>query len=113
MNRRQVSRREFLGRSALLGGGALAASLAARPARAAGQIVITELMHNTTTISDDAGEWIEVYNPSPTVTYDLFGCDVSDTSPPGNTIDVNLWPSGSGTGSRRTSSGTSRSWPTT
>ena len=47
MNRRQVSRREFLGRSALIGGGALAASLAAPPARAAAQIVIT----------DPGGEW--------------------------------------------------------
>ena len=56
----------------------------------AGQIVITELMHNTTTISDDTGEWIEVYNPSATVTYDLLGCEVSDTSPPGDVIDANL-----------------------
>ncbi|HEY7371873.1 MAG TPA: hypothetical protein VIF57_06810, partial [Polyangia bacterium] len=56
----------------------------------AGQIVITELMHNTNTINDDDGEWIEVYNPSPTVTYDLLGCEVADSSPPGNIINVNL-----------------------
>jgi hypothetical protein len=56
----------------------------------AGQVVITELMHNTTTINDDLGEWIEIYNPSTTVTYDLLGCEVSDTSPPGNVIDKNV-----------------------
>jgi hypothetical protein len=57
---------------------------------AVGQIVITELMHNTNTINDDSGEWIEVYNPSTTVTYDLFGCEITDTSPPGNVIDKNV-----------------------
>jgi hypothetical protein len=58
----------------------------------AGQIVITELMHNTTTISDDLGEWFEIYNPSTTVTYDLLGCELNDMSSPGNgkIVDANL-----------------------
>jgi len=59
----------------------------------AGQIVITELMHNSTTISDDLGEWFEVYNPSTTITFDLLGCQVTDSSAPGPTapvIDKNL-----------------------
>jgi hypothetical protein len=44
----------------------------------AGQIVISELMHNTDVVSDDFGEWFEVYNPDPSVTYDLFGCQIRD-----------------------------------
>ena len=47
---------------------------------APGQIVISELMHNTATVADDFGEWFEVYNPSTTVTYDLMGCQVLDSS---------------------------------
>jgi hypothetical protein len=47
---------------------------------APGQIVITELMHNSATVADDFGEWFEVYNPSTTVTYDLMGCEVLDSS---------------------------------
>ncbi len=49
MDGHRVSRREFLGRSAVIGGGALMATLAARPAGAAGQIVVT----------DPGGEWQE------------------------------------------------------
>lgn len=55
-----------------------------------GQIVITELMHNAASISDDLGEWFEIYNPSPTVTYDLFGCEARDANPPGKIIDTHL-----------------------
>ena len=55
----------------------------------AGQIVITELMHDSTSISDDNGEWFEVFNPSTTVTYDLVGCEVRDLSP-GKIIESNL-----------------------
>ena len=46
-----------------------------------GQIVITELMHDASGIDDNLGEWFEVYNPSPTVTYELMGCEARDTSP--------------------------------
>jgi hypothetical protein len=56
---------------------------------AAGQIVITELMHDSTVVSDDSGEWFEVYNPSTTVTYDLLGCEVRDLTP-GTIINTNL-----------------------
>ena len=56
----------------------------------AGQIVITELMHNAASISDDLGEWFEIYNPSPAVTYDLFGCEARDLNPPGKIIDTHL-----------------------
>jgi hypothetical protein len=57
---------------------------------AAGQIVITELMHNASGVSDDLGEWFEIYNPSTTVTYDLFGCEARDLNPPGKIIDIHL-----------------------
>ncbi|HMF42154.1 MAG TPA: hypothetical protein VKQ32_15880, partial [Polyangia bacterium] len=56
----------------------------------AGQIVITELMHDSAVIPDNSGEWFEIYNPSATITYDLLGCEVVDLSPPGTIIDVNL-----------------------
>jgi hypothetical protein len=54
-----------------------------------GQIVITELMHDAGGISDDLGEWFEIYNPSPTVTYQLMGCEARDASP-GKIIDASL-----------------------
>ena len=57
---------------------------------AAGQIVITELMNNSATIADDYGEWFEVYNPSTTVTYDLMGCQVLDSSLTGPAIATSL-----------------------
>jgi uncharacterized protein len=57
-------------------------SIGVRPS-AAGQLVITEIMFDSTAIPDDCGEWIEVHNPSMDVTYDLNGCvlraDVSET----------------------------------
>jgi len=46
---------------------------------AAGQLVITEIMADTNDVPDDSGEWFELYNPSTTDTYDLFGCDLSDS----------------------------------
>jgi len=55
-----------------------------------GQIVITELMNNSATVADDYGEWFEIYNPSPTVTYDLMGCQVLDSSLTGPTIATSL-----------------------
>jgi hypothetical protein len=44
---------------------------------AAGQIVITELLHDVPG-GDDNSEWFEIYNPSTTVTYNLMGCEVGD-----------------------------------
>jgi hypothetical protein len=41
---------------------------------AAGQLVISEMMIDTDAVTDDDAEWFEIYNPSPTVTYDLNGC---------------------------------------
>jgi hypothetical protein len=43
----------------------------------AGQIVITELMHDVPG-NDDNSEWFEIHNPSTTVTFNLMGCDVGD-----------------------------------
>jgi hypothetical protein len=57
---------------------------------AAGQIVITELMHNSATVADDYGEWFEVFNPSTTVTFDLMGCQVLDSSTTGPVITTSF-----------------------
>jgi len=57
---------------------------------APGQIVITELMHNSATVADDYGEWFEVFNPSTTVTFDLMGCQVLDSSLTGPVITTSL-----------------------
>jgi hypothetical protein len=46
----------------------------------AGQLVITEIMADVDVVSDDVGEWFEIYNPSLTNTYDLFGCLLLDSS---------------------------------
>jgi len=46
----------------------------------AGQLVFTEIMVDTTAAKDDVGEWVEIYNPSPLVTYDLFGCQLYDSA---------------------------------
>ncbi|HVZ89020.1 MAG TPA: hypothetical protein VHG72_18775, partial [Polyangia bacterium] len=56
-----------------------AAAPAITPA-VAGQIVVTELMHDTDVVADDFGEWFEIYNPDLAVTYDLFGCQIRDTA---------------------------------
>jgi hypothetical protein len=47
---------------------------------APGQLVITEIMADSNVSSDDFGEWFELYNPSTTETYDLYGCILNDTS---------------------------------
>jgi hypothetical protein len=71
------------------GAGGAGGLMGTRPT-VAGQIVITELQHNAATISDDLGEWFEVYNPSTTVTYDLLGCEVTDADLSGPAISANL-----------------------
>ena len=44
---------------------------------AAGDVVITELLHDVNG-NENGGEWFEVYNPSPTVTYELLNCGILD-----------------------------------
>jgi hypothetical protein len=44
----------------------------------AGQIVITEIMSNPGMVTDTAGEWVELYNPSPDAVLDLAGCALDD-----------------------------------
>ena len=46
----------------------------------AGQLLFTEIMVDTTAAKDEVGEWVEIYNPSPLETYDLFGCQIYDSS---------------------------------
>jgi hypothetical protein len=46
---------------------------------AAGQLVITEIMADPADVADESGEWFEIYNPSATDTYDLFGCLLADS----------------------------------
>jgi hypothetical protein len=43
-----------------------------------GQLLISEVMYDPLLVADDFGEWIEVYNPSPDVTYQLLGCAIAD-----------------------------------
>jgi hypothetical protein len=61
------------------GGGAGTGGAAGMMPTVAGQIVITELLHDVPG-GDDNSEWFEIYNPSPTVTYNLMGCDVGDVN---------------------------------
>jgi hypothetical protein len=56
----------------------------------AGQIVVTELMHDTDVVADDFGEWFEVYNPDANITYDLGGCVISDHSSHTHTIALSV-----------------------
>jgi len=44
----------------------------------AGEVVVTELMRNPNAVLDAEGEWLELYNPSTTRTYDLRGCEIYD-----------------------------------
>ena len=43
----------------------------------AGQVIVTELMHNPDVVDDDLGEWFEIYSPGGDV-LDLFGCQIRD-----------------------------------
>ncbi len=47
---------------------------------AAGQLLFTEIMVDTTAAKDEVGEWVEIYNPSPLTTYDLFDCELYDSA---------------------------------
>jgi hypothetical protein len=48
--------------------------------RLAGDVVVSELMHDPDVVSDDVGEWFEVYNPGDTTTFDLAGCTIADNA---------------------------------
>ncbi|MEL6185269.1 MAG: lamin tail domain-containing protein, partial [Myxococcota bacterium] len=43
-----------------------------------GDLFISEIMKNPAVLSDNEGEWIEIYNPSSSVIYELQGCTISD-----------------------------------
>lgn len=43
-----------------------------------GDVLITEFMKNVANTPDDDAEWIELYNPSDTESYDLRGCTLTD-----------------------------------
>jgi hypothetical protein len=62
------------------GGGAASAAMprTAAPARA-GDLVITELMIDPKTLTDNEGEWIELYNATSTE-LELRGCELDDGS---------------------------------
>jgi hypothetical protein len=60
--------------------GGAALSSHATPAGRVGQLVISELMSNPAALSDTDGEWIELYNPSPSETVALDGCALDDGS---------------------------------
>jgi hypothetical protein len=57
-----------------------AAAEAARRPSAAGELVISELMSNPEAVRDDAGEWFELHNPSPSQAFDVAGCAIDDGS---------------------------------
>ena len=53
-----------------------------------GQVLVSELMPNTAALADDIGEWVEIYNPSTTVTYDLKDCALTDNAVPPNRAPI-------------------------
>lgn len=61
-------------------GGAIVDAGSGTMPSAAGQLVFTEIMVDTMAAKDEVGEWVEVHNPSPLVTYDLFNCQLYDSA---------------------------------
>jgi hypothetical protein len=61
-------------------GGAIVDAGSGTVPSAAGQLIFTEIMVDTTAAKDEVGEWVEIYNPSPLVTYDLFNCQLYDSA---------------------------------
>jgi Lamin Tail Domain len=45
-----------------------------------GQVVVTEIMIDPTTVQDTDGEWFELFNLDPSHTYDLNGCTVATSA---------------------------------
>jgi len=57
-----------------------------------GDLVISELMKNPEgAVGEPAGEYFELYNPSASVTYDLFGCAVSDEAGTTHTVGQHVY----------------------
>ena len=67
------------------GGGAIVDAGTGLTPSAAGQLLFTEIMVDTTAAKDEVGEWVEIHNPSLLKTYDLFGCELYDS---GNTDTI-------------------------
>jgi len=67
------------GQIASCAGGPLGGTTMAAPT-IPGQLVVSELMHDPVVAHDDAGEWFELFNPSPSVAYNLLNCAVEDIS---------------------------------
>ena len=55
----------------------------------AGDLVISEFLADPTVVSDVAGEWVEIYNPSPTPR-NLLGFELHDDSADSHVISVSL-----------------------
>jgi hypothetical protein len=45
-----------------------------------GQVLISELLNDSSVLSDDFGEWFEVFNPSLDTNFDLNGCTLADSN---------------------------------
>jgi len=74
-----------------LGCGYDTAACTSFPLPAPGEVVITEIMQNPDVLGDSDGEWFELHNPTPGVTYELGGCTVEGSlADAGFTIDVDL-----------------------
>jgi len=58
------------------------------PVPQGGELVITEIMRDPVAVADPNGEWFEIHNPDPALTYQLLGCTVSDDG--GETFDVTV-----------------------
>ncbi|MEM7676540.1 MAG: lamin tail domain-containing protein, partial [Myxococcota bacterium] len=57
--------------------GGVANDAGVMPVPGEGDLVITEIMQNPSTLEDSMGEWFEIYNPTAT-TYELSGCSIAD-----------------------------------
>lgn len=66
------------------------AFVATRRPDAFGDVVITEVMADPSAVSDQSGEWIELFNPHEGVTWDLEGCTLESEPAEVYTIDVPL-----------------------
>jgi len=64
------------------GDGSIGPSEAGAPAKPApsqpGDLIITEIMADPASVTDNQGEWFELYNPSPDKSYNLRGCEIAD-----------------------------------
>jgi hypothetical protein len=60
------------------------------PPAVAGQLVVTEAMGDPGVIGDSDGEWVELYNPHPENSLNLYGCELGDDDGPECAIDTDL-----------------------